>query len=438
MSGAPQRAFVLGGGIAGIAAAFELVDRGYETELLEARKHLGGRVFSFDDRVLSDRLDNGPHVMLGCYDHFRRLLRRLGTEGDFVQPPALRMVYRAPGGGRDVLELSRWPTPLALPWGVLRMSGLRGARLRAMRGLVSSLLGAPRDWTFGRWLAARRQDGAPRRYLWEPLCLSIMNAAPDEVSADLFLRTLKQAFSGSAPRSAIWIPRRPWSAILGDAAHEALTRAGARVTVGFQARSLRMVDGHVSAIGGRDGVERTVGPQDVVVSALPWHRAARLLPSIPAAGGFQGRPIVNVYFDVDDDDAPPHDGELTILVDGDPFQVLYRRPGARAGRFALIASAAGSLDGLPIETIAERARKTVADYYPATPVPDSAAIRVTKEPLATLLPGPDDCRDRPAPGQCPDVANLFVCGDWTQTHLPSTLEGAAASAALMGDALERR
>ena len=85
------RAYVVGGGVAGIAAAFALRDRGGAVELLEGHHHLGGRAFTLPDRDGMPQADNGPHVILGCYERFRELLRRIGSEDGFLQPRALQL-----------------------------------------------------------------------------------------------------------------------------------------------------------------------------------------------------------------------------------------------------------------------------------------------------------------------------------------------------------
>ena len=143
--------------------------------LWESRSHLGGRAFSFEDRLLGRSLDNGPHVMLGCYARMRALLQRLGTEDRFERDATLRLAYRCRDGGAHTLRLSRWPTPLALPVAILRFSGMPlRARWRALRGMVSALRGTPDSWSLEDWIERRGQAGAPRDYLWDPLCLSIM------------------------------------------------------------------------------------------------------------------------------------------------------------------------------------------------------------------------------------------------------------------------
>lgn len=428
MRGPPRRALVIGGGVAGLAAAFALRERGVAVELLESRSRLGGRVFSFDDRRLARTLDNGPHVMLGCYRHMRRLLRRIGSEQGFERPAALRLAYRQRDGTATALRLSPLPPALALPPALLGWSALAfGARLRALRGAVAALLGAPVDWTLEEWLQRRGQHGAPRDFLWDPLCLAVMNADAHEVSAALFLRTVRRAFSSSAAAAAIWIPARPWGALIDAPAQHALAAAGVTVRLHSRVTAVAIEDGRVRSLTVGEA-PRPLSEEEVVVFALPWRPFSQLVSChLAPVGTFAARSIVNVYFDCGAAAPLPDDGRLVALVGGRPFQFVYRTPDDAPGRFALIASASSELEGLTTEAVAQRAREQLAHYYPGAVLPADATWRVTKEAAATLLADPGTCRLRPRPGPIDGLSNALVCGDWTQTYLPSTLEGAAES-----------
>ena len=231
---------VLGGGVAGLTAAFGLADRGHRVSLLESRPRCGGRAFSTPDKVLGRPIDNGFHVMLGCYRAMRGLCQRLGTERGFQQDERLEMRYRFAGGRGTSLSLSRLPVPLAMPWGVLRLGVGFGARLRALVGMGSVLLGAPASWTFAEWLRRRWQRGAPDDVLWRPLCRAVMNCEPEEASASQFLATLREAFLGSASSAAFWVPKQTWGELIGDPAPAALDRPD-RISVDISAhlRDLR-------------------------------------------------------------------------------------------------------------------------------------------------------------------------------------------------------
>ncbi len=423
--------YVLGGGVAGLTAAFELLDRGHRVELLESRGWLGGRVFSFRDQGTGHLLDNGPHVMLGCYEHMRRLLRRIGTEGEFEVGPSLALTYRLPGGRVHVLRLRSWSTSLAMPMALWSLPMTIGERMRLLLGCLHLLRGAPGPWSLADWIARRRQHGGPQRFLWRPLSRSIMNAEPEEVGADLFLKTLREAFRGRAHRAAMWFPRRPWSEIVGEPAHSKLAAEGATVTPGANVTALTMDGDRITGIHLGDGGHRAVDKGGLVVSALPWHSLSRLLPDgvIPPGRDLQGSPLISVYFDLDDPRGMLAEETLVYLVDGDPFHYLYRTPGHPGQRFALMAGGCTSLGGHRVEDIEAIARRQLASYYPDWPVDAPARVRVAKEARATFLARPEV--QRPAPGPHADLPrNLITCGDWTDTGLPSTLEGAALSAHL--------
>ncbi|MBK8976352.1 MAG: FAD-dependent oxidoreductase [Planctomycetes bacterium] len=427
-------AIVLGGGVAGITAAFLLRDRGATVTLCEAHRGLGGRAFTLPRRHAGDlEADNGPHVMLGCYRRFRWLLRRLGTEQLFGRPATLRLGFLDAHGRRDRLRLWPGPAPLAMPWAVLGLRALTlRERVRLLRGLAAVLLGARRGEDLGAWLARRDQHGAPRAFLWEPMCRAIMNAEPEAVDAATFVATLRRAFLGSGRAAALWAPSAPWSEIIGEPAARALTAAGVDVLTGHRAIAIERAAGRATAVHFADGTIAPVGHDDVVVCALPWHALARIDPTLaPSVDALPGAPIVSVYFDLGP--LSFHGGVLppdpiVALIGGGPFDFLCRWPGDGSGRVALLSGGGRDLDGLAAEQIVAAARRQLARHLPDLEAVHDAPARLCKEARATIVCAPGGAPLRPSPGPVPGCANLRLCGDWTATGLPSTLEGAAESA----------
>jgi squalene-associated FAD-dependent desaturase len=426
----PRRAYVLGGGIAGITAALRLRARGSEVTLCEAHRWLGGRVFSVFDARLGGLRDNGPHVMLGCYDAFRALLRELGTEHLFARAPALAVAYADARGRAAALRLPRLPVPLAMPWALLRLSSLSiGERLRALLGLCGVVLGASRDATLEDWLRRYRQHGGPRAFFWDPLCLAIMNAEPACVSARLFVATMRRAFCGSAGRGAVWLPDAPWSEIIGTPALRTLRARGVTVALGARVRALVVAQDRVRALDLGDTATMPLGADDVVVSALPWHRLAACLPpahALPVASQSGGRPIASVYFALESDPPLP-ESPLVILVGGAPFHFLVRRPSEPKRRFALLAGGTTAVAALTAEQLAHAACAQLRRHFPGLQVAPEQ-VRAVKEAQATLLADPQTHAQRPPLGPHPSLRNLYLVGDWCATGLPSTMEGAAQSA----------
>jgi squalene-associated FAD-dependent desaturase len=424
---------VLGGGVAGLVAAFGLADRGFAVTLFESRGWLGGRAFSPLDRRSGRRLDNGPHVMLGCYRATRALLRRLGTEAGFQQDESLALAWRRRGGGRLRLALSRWPVPLAMPLALGRLPIPVGARWRALRGMLGTLWPTPAHWTLADWLARRGQRGEPEALLWRPLCRAIMNVEPELAGARAFLATLREAFGGGASRAGFWVPRRPWGELLGDAAGPALAAAGIGVRCTARVRALDAVHGRVGRVAFDDGTSTSVGEHDVVVSALPWRALRAVLPALPAGiGELASSPIVSAYVTLPPSVPPlPEEGPVTALVDGEPFHFVLRTPGDDPRHLALLAGGSRAFDGMAVEAIAARALAQLAAWYPEASLTGSE-VCVRKEQHATFVAGCGSEQARPAPGRLAGgPANLLVCGDWTATGLPATLEGAARSAERM-------
>src|SRR5919206_5164640 len=87
MRGRPMRAAVVGGGLAGLAAALELVDAGREVTLYEARPSLGGKVQTLPRREGDPEPapDNGQHIALGCFTEYLRFLERIGEGGSYLR-----------------------------------------------------------------------------------------------------------------------------------------------------------------------------------------------------------------------------------------------------------------------------------------------------------------------------------------------------------------
>src|SRR5437764_14932739 len=76
-----MRAVVVGGGLAGLSAALELVDSGHDVTLLEARPTLGGKVQTLPEREGDPQPppDNGQHIALGCFTDYLDFLHRIGS-----------------------------------------------------------------------------------------------------------------------------------------------------------------------------------------------------------------------------------------------------------------------------------------------------------------------------------------------------------------------
>src|SRR5919112_773134 len=80
---------VIGAGFAGLSAAAVLAEHGIRVIVLDARPRLGGRATAFQDRQTGELVDNGQHVMFGCYRETPAFLARIGAEDNIRRQPSL-------------------------------------------------------------------------------------------------------------------------------------------------------------------------------------------------------------------------------------------------------------------------------------------------------------------------------------------------------------
>ncbi|MBI5197576.1 MAG: FAD-dependent oxidoreductase, partial [Nitrospirae bacterium] len=133
---------IIGGGFAGIAAAVELAGRGYPVTLIERRRVLGGRASSFLDRTTGQWVDNGQHILMGCYTETLALLRTLGVLDRITFQENLRVDFRDEKGNDSTLSCPPFPAPWHLVGGLLRLRHLPWADRLQMHRVSQGLDGA--------------------------------------------------------------------------------------------------------------------------------------------------------------------------------------------------------------------------------------------------------------------------------------------------------
>jgi len=420
---AQQHVIVIGGGVAGIAAAWELARSGCRTTLLEARPVLGGRARSFRDPVQPGRLfDSCQHVAMGCCTALLELFRQAGLSRLFKPNPVIHFI--TPGGGRSRFEASPLPPPAHLAWAFLGLHHLgwadKAGIARAMASLAAA--GTGEAATFGDWLAATRQTPNAIRHFWDLVIVSALNQPAETACPRLARKVFIDGFLASRDAHELRLPAIPLEDLFHREMGGALSRAGVRVLTDTPCRELLLAEGRAAGVACRNG-ERIQAAG--VVLATPWERVAGLLPGHGLAAEAQPlerAAIAAVHFWFDRRVLPtPH----AALVGG-TAQWLFRHPQAEPGDGYLQAVVSGVDDlGLDNSSLAEAVKADIGRFCPASRKAGLNRIRVVREHFATFRVPPGIERHRPAPGWlAPGVA---LAGDWTGTGWPATMEGACRS-----------
>ncbi len=183
MSGAAPdgpRVAVVGGGLAGLAAAIALSSAGCRVELFEARRSLGGRAASFRDPASGEWVDHCQHVSMGCCTNLADFCRRTEISGLFRHDDTLNFFGpdRRPCRFRAAPLL---PAPLHLAPAFLRLRylSLRDRlaigraiwKLMRMRSSPNNLDGH-QEATIGEWLTRQGQSPAAIEQFWSVILVT--------------------------------------------------------------------------------------------------------------------------------------------------------------------------------------------------------------------------------------------------------------------------
>ena len=431
MTGA--RVAVVGGGLAGIAAALELADAGATVTLYEARARLGGATYSV--RRNEHWIDNGQHVLLRCCTAYHGLLARLGVEHLVPIQLRLRIPVLREGKRPAFLRRSSLPAPLHLVPALLRYSLLTPAdRLRALRAAAALRKLDPADEnldkrTFGAWLRAHSQSDDAIAELWNLIALPTLNLPADKGSLALATMVFRTGLFDSQDACDIGIPAVPLQRLHGDAATAALERCG--VQIALSSPVSRVDRGRVVLNGDADDV-------DAVIVAVPHDAVARLVPDgvvdPKALEQLGSSPIVNLHvlFDRRVLEEP-----FAAAAAESPLQWLFDRTEASevsSGQLVSVSlSGAHAEIGVPLAELRERYLPALQRLLPAARNAEVLDFTATREPRATFRAAPGSARLRPKTHTA--VPGIYLAGAWTDTGWPATMESAVRSGLVAASAV---
>lgn len=401
---------VIGAGLAGLACAVRLADNRQGVCLYEATGQAGGRCRSFFDATLERWIDNGNHLILGANAATFRYLEAIGVRDSLIAPPGAVFPFI------DLESGACWvarPNAGPIPWWIA-VPSRRVPESRALQHLAALWrVGARPEATVAECFD--RSEPIFRRF-FEPLAVAVLNAKTEEGAARLLWPVLAAIFLGGARACRGYVAREGLSASLVDPAIARLERLGTRI---FWSHRLRAFEAEGARARALLFAQRTVAlaPRDQVVLAVPPAAAATLIPGLKAPE--ESRAILNAHFRLGREPRLPAGAPFLGLVGGTAHWLFVRKDVA-----ALTVSAADDLidhspDSLAPRLWADAARALGEDPGARPP------YRIVKERRATFAQTPAALKLRPGPRTA--YENTFLAGDWTDTGLPATIEGAIRS-----------
>jgi squalene-associated FAD-dependent desaturase len=408
----PATIHVVGAGVAGLAAAVRLCSGGAQVVLHEAAPQAGGRCRSYFDPQLNATIDNGNHLILS------------GNRATLAYAGMLGAAHLLSGPGRaefafvDLASEQRWRVHLSegrLPlWIFDRRRRVPGTRARDYLAL------APLLWAKAGQTMNNAMRCPPRLYerLIQPFFLAVLNTDPQEGSARLAAAVLRETLAAGGRACHPLIASSGLDAVFVAPALRYLEAHGARVRLQQRLRAISFeAHGAQASIGARAAAldfgtgPEPLGADDAVVLAVPPNVATALVPGLCAPTEF--RSIVNAHFQVA---APPGCPPMLGVIHGLTEWIF-----AFEGRLSVTISGADRLLETPREELALRIWQEVARAVGLPPAP-LPRWQIVREKRATFAATPAQNALRPPARTA--WRNLALAGDWIDTGLPATLEGA--------------
>ena len=397
---------IIGGGLAGISAAVNICKQ-VNVHLFEASPHLGGRVRSFYDKDFECELDNGMHLMIGAYTETFSLLKILGSI-DHVKFLPLDIPFYFPGQDDKGFRLKSnkfIPGALHLLFSLLKANILSSRELLGLIKLSRIRNPEKMNLTCSELLRNYGQTEKSIENFWRPLILATLNTEPEIAHAENLLAVLRLGFFKGKRASRLVFPNKPFSEVFGNPAHDYLFNNDVKIELGKPIRKITREDENYWL----DTSKEKYGPYKAIISALPKTDLDRILDV--NEDSFEYSPITSFYFKISGSGLPAW--PINAILESKLHWLFYLS-------HRNIFSVTSSTKELKweLEEFADELKRIFPGNWHIT----HFKRIITKKATPIFTPDNKDLR-KAASGN----KEIFIAGDWTDTGLPATIEGAVIS-----------
>ena len=447
-----KKILIIGGGIAGMYLTERLSTSECDVTMLESSTKLGGRCTSFVDNTTNEIIDNGQHLLMGAYTHFLQFVDRIGASDKIgIFPKLMIQFYSTKGDSYQLTDDNN------LLGGIGGKIGLLIAlfatnhfslfeKFKFIKLMLKVMLLNPKkiSGTVATFLRDNNQSDKLIKEFWAPLVLAVMNTTPNIAPAKLLITVLKKSFLGSVQASKMMYSNTDYNSLFSNFQHLMTER---KVNVKLNSRVNRILIQNGKAIGA-ELESGEILRADYIISAVPYFALQNILtadiltmPNFKNLIFYKNSPILSAYLWYKDEiQTPP----MFAMLDSSIQWVFNRRMMQKAeytnpeykSCFAITISSSEENNALSkyelIENFADELSQALPQFQNQIPV----HYRIIKEKRATFEANTEIENYRV--NQFTDIENFYLCGDWTNTNLPATIEGACLSAEIVYEAISNK
>ncbi len=414
-----KRCIVIGGGIAGLSSAAYLTKQNIKVTLLESSPKLGGRAYSFTEQISNDVVDNGQHILMGCYYDTLNFLKLIGAKENFIYQKSLQINFLTQAGKLVRLKSFTSLYPFNLLFALLNLKSITFRERLSLLKFVIKLPFISHQKLSGKnvrdWLKEEKQGDDTIKSFWEIIAVGALNTNIDKASAFMFREILMKIFFNGNFASTIILPKYGLSDAYVKNAKEYIGSNGGNIKLSSSVKEFIISDDKIVGIKTADEVYKDF---DYVISAIPFSAFNNIYPELFLGEKieFEYSSILNIHIWLKNN---PMKEQFYGLIDS-PVHWIFNK----GDHINLVISDADYLIDKPAEEIY---KMCVGELIKYTKLKESdfSHYKVLKEKRATFIPSNKINYIRPSSNT--KIANLFLAGDWTDTGLPSTIESAVKS-----------
>lgn len=416
-----KKILIIGGGLAGLSAAVNLLENGFQVDIYESTKELGGRTKSFDYK--NQLIDNGQHLMMGCYDYSIEFLKKIDALANFDFQNRLQVNFVDSSGNKYNLKAVSKFYPFNLLFAILGYDYLKlNDKMRLIKFFVKLIFTNPNkieNISISEWLQSNGQNENIIKGLWHLLAISALNSDLNEVPASLFAKILKQMFLRGNKSATIVIPSKSLTESFVKPAEKFILASDGKIIKGERVVEIEADENNNLLVKTN---KKTLKSYDYVITAVTPNVLKKLVKSADneLLNEIRYSPIISLHIWLKQN---PFKENFYGLI-GSEVHWLFNHN----NYISLVISSAEKLLGYSKDELLALCNSELSKYFPEYSSDFVTDVKIVKEQKATIVPDFEVEKIRKKIRF--NIDKLYFCGDWINTGLPGTIESAIKSGKL--------